>query len=164
MNLKPNQHKKISFNTTTMTSLGFIGPPQNLRSPLKFSFPPNLIFCSGPPQLFWSEIFRSPPKIGRGGGGGLLPWTCKMESFAEMVNGFEPLNVLAKSSVLNFWQGSEYPSASSVDFALSLPTGKITKKWSRNSNNLLDHERSNHLVKMLLSTHVMAGWGLQVLS
>ena len=70
MNLKPNQHKKISFNTTTMTSLGFIGPPQNLRSPLKFSFPPNLIFCSGPPQLFWSEIFRSPPKIGRGGEGG----------------------------------------------------------------------------------------------
>ena len=24
MNLKPNQHKRISFNTTTMTSLGFI--------------------------------------------------------------------------------------------------------------------------------------------
>ena len=36
MNLKPNQHKRISFNTTTMTSLGFIGPPSNFRSPLKF--------------------------------------------------------------------------------------------------------------------------------
>ena len=24
MNLKPNKHKVISFNTTTMTSLGFI--------------------------------------------------------------------------------------------------------------------------------------------
>ena len=29
----------------------------------------NLIFCSGPPpppQLFWSEIFRSPLKLGGG--------------------------------------------------------------------------------------------------
>ena len=56
MNLKPNKHKRISFNTTTMASLGFIGPP------------PNLIFCSDHPQLFWSEIFRSPLKLG-----GLLP-------------------------------------------------------------------------------------------
>ena len=24
INLKPNQHKRISFNTTTMTSLGFV--------------------------------------------------------------------------------------------------------------------------------------------
>ena len=47
MDLKPNQHKKISFNTTTVTPLGFIGPP------LKFSSPPNLIFCSGPPKI-WS--------------------------------------------------------------------------------------------------------------
>ena len=55
MNLKPNQHKRISFNTTTMTSLGFIAsPPKNflLRSPLL--------------QLFWSEIFRSPLKLGEG--------------------------------------------------------------------------------------------------
>ena len=27
MNLKPNKHKIISFNTTTMASLGFIGLP-----------------------------------------------------------------------------------------------------------------------------------------
>ena len=32
-------------------------------SPLKFSSPLNSIFCSGPPQLFWSEIFRSPLKL-----------------------------------------------------------------------------------------------------
>ena len=43
----------------------FIGAPQNFRSPLKFSFPPkkNLFFCSGPPQLFCSEIFRSLLKL-----------------------------------------------------------------------------------------------------
>ena len=56
MNLKPNQHKRISFNTTTMTSLGVHSPPP--PPPL------NVIFCS--------EIFRYPPKIG-GGGQGLLP-------------------------------------------------------------------------------------------
>ena len=26
MNVNPNQHKRISFKTTTMTSLEFIGP------------------------------------------------------------------------------------------------------------------------------------------
>ena len=59
MNLKLNKHKRISFNTTSMASLGFIGT-------LKFSPPPpNLLFCSGPSQLFWSKIFRSPPlKLG----------------------------------------------------------------------------------------------------
>ena len=38
MNQKPNKHKRISFNTTNMTSLGFIAPPPPqikflLRSP-----------------------------------------------------------------------------------------------------------------------------------
>ena len=67
MNLKPNKHKRMSFNKTTMASLGFIDPPphpQNFRSPLKFSCSPNLIFCSGAPpspQLFWSDNFRSRP-------------------------------------------------------------------------------------------------------
>ena len=42
MNLKPNQHERIPFDRTTMTSLWFIDP-----------------------QLFWSEIFRSPLKLGR---------------------------------------------------------------------------------------------------
>ena len=47
MNLKPNQHKRISFNTTTMTSLGVHSPPPplNLAPPPKFNFfaqvPPN---------------------------------------------------------------------------------------------------------------------------
>ena len=54
MNLKPNQQERISFNTT-MTSLGFIGPPKIL----------------GPPF----EIFRFPPKIG----GGLL--TCMYDIY-----------------------------------------------------------------------------------
>ena len=53
---------RISFNTTTMTSLGFIAPP------LKFSSPPNLIFLlRSPLLLFWSESFRCLPKICGGG-------------------------------------------------------------------------------------------------
>ena len=47
MNLKPNKHKKISFNTTPMASLGFIGAPLNLAPPPP---PSNLFFCSGPPR------------------------------------------------------------------------------------------------------------------
>ena len=41
MNLKPNKHKRISFNTMTMASLGFIGtnfryiPLNFLCTPLK---------------------------------------------------------------------------------------------------------------------------------
>ena len=50
MNLKPNKHKIISFNTTTMASLGFIAPPLNLAPP-KFNL-----------------LLRSPLKLG-----GLLP-------------------------------------------------------------------------------------------
>ena len=43
MNLKPNKHKRLSFNIITMPT-----PP--------------------PPQLFWSRIFRSSLKIqGEGG-------------------------------------------------------------------------------------------------
>ena len=62
--------------------IGAITPLNNyvLRSPLKFrSPPPNLCFCSGSLQLFWSESFRSPSKIRGGGrgGGGLLPWFSK---------------------------------------------------------------------------------------
>ena len=33
MNLKPNKHKRISFNTTTMASLGLIAPPKILAPP-----------------------------------------------------------------------------------------------------------------------------------
>ena len=62
MNLKPNQHKRISFNTSTMTSLGLIGPPKVLGPPLNLA----------PPQIYF--FAQVPPKIGGGGGGGLL--TC----------------------------------------------------------------------------------------
>ena len=52
MNLKPNKHKRISFNTMTMALLGF----------LKFSSPQkkNLIFCSGPPNYFYLKFLGSP--------------------------------------------------------------------------------------------------------
>ena len=62
MNLKANKHKITSINTTTMTSLGFIGPPNILGPPLNLA-PQNLYFRSAPlpSELFWSEIFRSPP-------------------------------------------------------------------------------------------------------
>ena len=45
MNLKPNKHKRISFNTTTMASLGFITPP------LKFSSPQIQSFAQVPPKI-----------------------------------------------------------------------------------------------------------------
>ena len=51
MNLKPNKHKRISFNTTTMTSLGFIGLPKILGPPLNLA-PPKFNF-----------LLRSPPII-----------------------------------------------------------------------------------------------------
>ena len=71
-NLKPNQHRRISFNTTTMTSMGFIGPPKTLGPPLNLALPsPNLIFCSSPPppNFFGLKFLGPPPKIGEGGGG-----------------------------------------------------------------------------------------------
>ena len=44
MNVKPNQHKRTSFNTSTMTSLGFIGPPKILGAPLNLALPPQKKF------------------------------------------------------------------------------------------------------------------------
>ena len=65
MNLKPNKHKTISFSTTTMASLGFIGPLKNLGPPLNLAPPPNLIFCSGPPPNYFGLKFLDPPlKLG----------------------------------------------------------------------------------------------------
>ena len=60
--LKPNKHKRISFNTTTMASLGFIAPPPKiLGPPLNLATPKfNFLLRSPPPQLFWSKIFRAP--------------------------------------------------------------------------------------------------------
>ena len=62
MNLK---HKRISFNTTTITSLEFIAPlppPKILGPPLNLAPPPKFnLLLRFPHQLFCSEIFRSPP-------------------------------------------------------------------------------------------------------
>ena len=65
MNLKPNKHKRISFNTTTMASLGFIGPPKILGPPLNLA-PPKFIFCSGPPIYFGLKLLCPPPLNLRG--------------------------------------------------------------------------------------------------
>ena len=66
MNPTPNKHKRISFNTTAMASLGFTAPPKILGLPLNLAHPPRNVFFFAqvpPSQLFWSEIFRPPPKI-----------------------------------------------------------------------------------------------------
>ena len=66
MNLKPNEHKRISFNTTTMTSLRFIGPPKMLGPPLNLAPPPQIyFFVQVPPSYF--DFVRSPLKL-RGDG------------------------------------------------------------------------------------------------
>ena len=46
MNLKPNKHKGISFNTMTMASLGFIYPPKILGPTLNLAPPPKKKFNS----------------------------------------------------------------------------------------------------------------------
>ena len=51
MNLKPNKHKRISFNTTTMTSLGFIGLPKILGPPLNLAPPKFNFLLRSPPPL-----------------------------------------------------------------------------------------------------------------
>ena len=42
----------------------------------------------------------------------------KMERFEKKIEGFEPLIIFAKRSILNFWQGSEYASAADAYFVL----------------------------------------------
>ena len=41
----------------------FIAPPKILCPPLNLAPPKFNFLLRSPPQLFWSEIFRSPPKI-----------------------------------------------------------------------------------------------------
>ena len=38
MNLNPNKHKIISFNTTTMASLGFLAPPPKIFAQVIFNY------------------------------------------------------------------------------------------------------------------------------
>ena len=58
MNLKPNKHKRIYFNTTTMASLGLIALPKILGPPLNLALH----------QIQFFALF--PPKIKAGGEGG----------------------------------------------------------------------------------------------
>ena len=55
MNLKPNKHKRISFNTTSMASLGFIA------APLKFSSPPQIYFFAQVHPNYFGVKFLGPP-------------------------------------------------------------------------------------------------------
>ena len=79
MNLKPNQHKIISFNTTTMTSLGFIGPPKMLGPPLNLA-PTQIQFFAQVPHNYFGLKFLGPTlKLGGGGGAATMqilkkPW------------------------------------------------------------------------------------------
>ena len=41
-----------------------------------------------------------------------------MERFEKIIEGFEPLTILAKRSILNVWQRSEYASAADSYFVL----------------------------------------------
>ena len=62
MNLKLNKHKRISFNTTSMASLGFIGT-------LKFSspLPPQIYFFAQVPPNYFGVKFLGPPPLKLGG-------------------------------------------------------------------------------------------------
>ena len=62
MNLKPNKHKRIYFNTTTMVSLGLIALPKILGPPLNLSLPQIQFFAQVPPKI-------------KGGGEGLIAAT-----------------------------------------------------------------------------------------
>ena len=61
MNLKPNQHKRISVNTTTMTSLGFIGHPKILGPPLNLAPPKFNFLLRSPPPNYFGLKFLGPP-------------------------------------------------------------------------------------------------------
>ena len=41
-----------------------------------------------------------------------------MERFENIIEGFEPLTVFAKRSILDVWQGSEYASTADAYFGL----------------------------------------------
>ena len=63
MNRKPNKHKRISFNTTTKASLGFIAappPPKTLGPPLNLA-PPKFNFLLRSPPNYFGLKFLGPP-------------------------------------------------------------------------------------------------------
>ena len=63
VNLKPNKHR-ISFNTTTMASLGFIGPPKILGPLLNLALSKfNFLLRSSSIILVWN-FYVPPLKLG----------------------------------------------------------------------------------------------------
>ena len=62
MNLKPNQHKRIYFNSTTMTSLGFIklNFPKILGTPLNLG-PSQIYFFAQVLPNYFGLKFLGPP-------------------------------------------------------------------------------------------------------
>ena len=42
--------------------------------------------------------------------------TSKIELFEKVVNGFQPLTIFEKSSILDVWQGSEYASGNNQKY------------------------------------------------
>ena len=51
MNLKPNKHKRIYVNTTTMASLGLIVLPKILGPTLNLALPQIQFFAQVPPKI-----------------------------------------------------------------------------------------------------------------
>ena len=69
-----------------------LGPLLNLAPPL------NLTFCSGPTQLFWSEMFRFPLKLE-----GLLPWFARFKGqFIDRNDKLWPEQAILKSYLLEY--------------------------------------------------------------
>ena len=54
-----------------------------------------LVFCSGPTQLFWSEIFRSSLKLE-----GLLPWFARLK--CQFIDRNDKLKAILKSYLLEY--------------------------------------------------------------
>ena len=53
-----------------------------------------------------------------------------MEFFAKIVNGFQPLNLFAKISILDVWLGSKYASALYLNITILSRYLKIEKNKS----------------------------------
>ena len=55
--------------------------------------------------------------------------TTKMEAFAKIVSGFQFLTIFAKSSILDLWQDSEFPSETSSNLWKKLHLSCLTGFW-----------------------------------
>ena len=130
MSLKPNTHKRISFNTTSMTSLGFIGAPNILGPPLNLAPPPNLIFCSGPPPNYFGLNFLGHfPKIR----GGLLPCFVFINLFfyQSLIMLFNNLLNLQHCLYLEFFKVQLTFSGNSYIYIIPVHLSQIFKFFSK---------------------------------